>query len=71
MVKEPRCPYCVLNDDFMLMSATRRGGRFVCVKCGHVAIPGDKIFQCLCSHCDAMRAFRPAKPRWWSVPKVS
>ena len=70
MVKEPRCPYCVLIDDFMLMSATR-DGRFMCVKCGHVAIPGDKIFQCLCRHCNAMRAFMPAKPRWWSVPKVS
>jgi hypothetical protein len=28
MVKESRCPYCVL-------------------KCGDVAIPGAKIFQCL------------------------
>jgi len=65
MVKEPRCPYCVLIDDFMLMSATK-DGRFVCVKCGHVAIPGDRIFQYLCSHCDAT-----AKSRWWTVPKVS
>jgi len=70
MVKEPRCPYCVLLDDFVLMSATR-DSRFVCVKCGHVAIPGDRIFQCLCSHCEAMRAFRPAKSRWWSELRVS
>jgi hypothetical protein len=70
MVKEPHCPYCVVIDDFMLMSATG-DGRFVCVKCGHVAVPGDKIFQCLCSHCEAIRSFSPAKSRWWSVPRVS
>ena len=70
MVKEPRCPYCVLIDDFMLMSVTK-DGRFVCVKCGHVAIPEDKVFQCLCSHCRAMREFKPARSRWWSVQQAS
>jgi hypothetical protein len=70
MVTEPRCPYCVLSDGFRRMSATSEG-RFVCVKCGHVTLPGDKIFQCLCSHCESMRAFRPATSPWWSVPKVS
>ena len=70
MVKEPRCPYCVLIDDFMLMSVTK-DGRFVCVKCGHVAIPEDKVFQCLCSHCGAMREFKPARSRWWSVQQAS
>ncbi len=65
MVKEPRCPYCVWIDGFMLMNATG-DGHFVCAKCGHVAIPGDRIFQCLCSHCEAMRAFRPTNTQLWS-----
>jgi DNA-directed RNA polymerase subunit RPC12/RpoP len=68
MVKEPRCPYCVLIDDFMLLSPTG-DGLFVCVKCGHVAIPENKLFQCFCRHCSAMRAFEPAKPQSWSVQK--
>jgi hypothetical protein len=65
-----RCPYCVLIDDFMLMSATL-DGRFVCMKCGHVTIPGDNISECPCLHCEAMRAFLPAWSQWWSVPKES
>ena len=70
MVKEPRCPYCVLSDDFMPMRATG-DGCFACVKCGHVAIPDNKVFQCLCTHCGAMRAFKPAGSRWWSEQRVS
>jgi len=68
MVKEPRCPYCVLIDHFMLLSPTG-GGRFECVKCGHIAFPENKVFQCVCCHCNAMRAFEPAKPRFWPVQK--
>jgi hypothetical protein len=39
------------------------------VKCGHIAFPENKVFQCVCSHCSAMRAFEPAKPRFWPVQK--
>ena len=68
MVEEPRCPYCVLIDHFMLLNPTG-DGRFACMKCGHITFPENKAFQCLCSHCSAMRAFEPAKPRFWSVQK--
>jgi len=68
MVEEPRCPYCVSIDHFMLLSPTG-DGRFVCMKCGHVAFPEDKVFQCLCCHCCAMRAFEPANSRFWSAQK--
>ena len=43
MVEEPRCPYCVLIDHFMLLRPSG-DGRFECMKCGHVAIPEDKPF---------------------------
>jgi hypothetical protein len=69
MVEAPRCPYCVLIDHFMLLSPTG-DGRFVCTKCEHVTFPENRGFQCHCSHCRAMRAFEPAKPRFWSVQKI-
>jgi hypothetical protein len=68
MVEEPRCPYCVLIDQFMLLSPTG-DVRFVCMKCGHAAFPENKVFQWLCCHGSAMRAFEPAKPRLWSTQK--
>ena len=43
MVEAPRCPYCALIDHFMLLSPTG-DGRFVCMKCGHVAFPENKVF---------------------------
>jgi hypothetical protein len=68
MVEEPRCPYCVSIDHFMPLDPTG-DGRYVCMKCGHVAFPENKVFQCLCRHCSAMRAFEPAKQRFWSMQK--
>jgi hypothetical protein len=58
MVKVPRCPYYVQLDHFMLMSPTADHS-YVCVKCGHVVIPANKVFQCPCGHCEQMRAFVP------------
>jgi hypothetical protein len=67
MVKIPRCPYCVRLDHFMLMSTTGNG-KYVCAKCGHVAVPENKVFQCMCGHCEEMRAFAPFKSRnRWSA----
>jgi hypothetical protein len=68
MVEAPRCPYCVLMNHFMPLNPTG-DGRFVCRKCGHVGFPGNKVFQCLCGHCSAMRAFESLKSRFWSVQK--
>jgi len=62
-----RCPYCVQSDleAFMPMVATD-GGTCLCLRCGHVAIPGNKSFRCLCTHCHAKEAFVPkeAQIRW-------
>jgi ribosomal protein S27AE len=33
-----KSPYCISGDEFSPM-ATFSGGRFVCGKCGHLAIP--------------------------------
>ena len=50
-----RCPYCVSGDEFRLMTAVA-DGRFVCGKCGHLAIPGDNNFACACRKCFELRA---------------
>ena len=59
-----RCPYCVQIDlqDFMPMIAADVGTR-VCMQCGHVAVPGNNAFRCLCGHCKAKEAFGPNKAR--------
>lgn len=64
MVNIPRCPYCVRVDHFMLMSAAP-DERYVCVNCGHIAIPDNKLFHCPCRHCEQMRAFVPFNSRNW------
>src|SRR6266545_7465445 len=40
-----RCPYCVSGDHFRPMTADGTG-RYVCAKCGHLAVPGDQNFVC-------------------------
>ena len=50
-----RCPYCVSGDEFMPMTAVA-DGRFVCGKCGHLAIPSDENFRCACRKCFELRA---------------
>lgn len=47
--KVVRCPYCVLRDNFREMFELNQ--RFVCRKCGHVAIPADPEFKCPCRKC--------------------
>jgi hypothetical protein len=67
MVRTPRCPYCVSFDQFMPMNAVSDES-YLCDKCGHIAIPDSKIFQCPCNHCEQMRAFAPFRPRRsWSA----
>jgi len=54
-----RCPFCVLFDDFLRMNI--HGGKYVCWKCGHIAMPESKDFRCTCDHCVALDAFNPHK----------
>jgi hypothetical protein len=49
-----RCPYCVLGDEFRPMAGAG-SGRFVCAKCGHLAVPDDQNFACHCRKCDELR----------------
>jgi len=55
-----RCPYCVQVDleDFLPMITAGSETR-VCLRCGHVAIPGVEVFRCLCTHCHEKEAFAP------------
>lgn len=54
-MKNPmRCPYCEVDNEFKAM-VTHNGGRFLCVKCGHVARPEDRAFKCHCLKCQELR----------------
>ena len=44
------CPYCVLCDQARLM-LPRPGGWFICLQCGHTAIPDKPEFKCFCLNC--------------------
>jgi hypothetical protein len=45
-----RCPYCVLGGDFEPM-LPRPEGWFLCLECGHTAIPEKPDFKCSCRKC--------------------
>jgi hypothetical protein len=55
-----RCPYCVSGDEFKPMAALSGDGRFVCRQCGHLAIPSNKSFECVCRKCSSYRHSMPA-----------
>ena len=50
-----RCPYCISGDEFTPMVAVA-DGRYMCGKCGHLAIPKDETFRCACRKCFELRA---------------
>jgi DNA-directed RNA polymerase subunit RPC12/RpoP len=49
-----RCPYCLEGEEFKPM-ADNANGRFMCAKCGHLAIPDQRDFRCFCWHCSELR----------------
>ena len=53
MVEIVRCPYCVLENEFRPMLPMAQG-KYGCASCGHLAVPGDATFQCLCVRCAPM-----------------
>jgi DNA-directed RNA polymerase subunit RPC12/RpoP len=63
-----RCPYCVAFDLSAFMPMVDGGsGVYICTKCGHLAIPGDKSAHCRCRRCVAKEAFTPDRGRvWWT-----
>jgi predicted RNA-binding Zn-ribbon protein involved in translation (DUF1610 family) len=52
-----RCPYCVDGMHFRAMRQTPLE-RYVCDNCGHMVIPGDSQFACICQKC---RQLKPAR----------
>jgi hypothetical protein len=48
-----RCPYCVEDKQFKPMKAIADEERFLCLNCGHVAVPGIPSYRCTCSKCAA------------------
>lgn len=45
-----RCPYCVLDSEFRPMYRKSKK-TFVCVSCGHTAVPEEPRSKCSCSRC--------------------
>lgn len=43
--KKPRCPYCILGDEFREMRVLDNG-RQICEHCGHIIFPEDRAFLC-------------------------
>jgi len=52
-----RCPYCALGVQFRPMVA-HLDGRYICDKCGHLALPRDANFRCSCQKCVALQSSR-------------
>lgn len=48
--KEPRCPYCIAEEQFFPMTVLSNG-RLICKNCGHIVFPGDTAFKCPCQKC--------------------
>ena len=46
-----RCPYCVEDGNFKLMTEGKNGEWYKCDRCGHVVMPRNKLFQCPCLKC--------------------
>jgi len=49
-----RCPYCAEDHTFKAMFRHHAGDWFICVKCGHLALPSSPFFQCTCGKCVAL-----------------
>jgi hypothetical protein len=45
-----RCPYCRVGGEFKPMTLNPNGA-FMCQKCGHLTIPDQPDFKCLCWRC--------------------
>jgi hypothetical protein len=54
MVDIVRCPYCVLADNFRPM-LPKADGLFVCQKCGHAVVRGNRDFKCSCQKCQGLK----------------
>lgn len=48
--KPHRCPYCAVDDEFLLMKTLSSGG-LICESCGHIVFVDDLSFRCPCRKC--------------------
>jgi len=46
-----RCPYCVDDGEFKVMSANDYGDWLICARCGHLVVVEDPEFECTCAKC--------------------
>lgn len=58
-----RCPYCVDDQVFKSMFRHHSGDWFICVQCGHLALPANPLFQCTCGKCVALTGHLQSKFR--------
>ena len=53
-----RCPYCLEDQTLRAMSRHYTGDWFICVACGHLALPANPFFQCTCGKCVLLMALQ-------------
>ncbi len=51
---EIRCPYCVVDANFRLMTRQSGGDWYFCDGCGHLALPSSPFYHCTCGKCASL-----------------
>jgi hypothetical protein len=46
-----RCPYCVEAGNFKAMVTPESGEGHICNHCGHIVLPSNPQFECVCDKC--------------------
>jgi len=46
-----RCPYCIEEGDFKVMTVRAAGRWLYCANCGHTTLSDYPAFQCECQNC--------------------
>lgn len=65
-----RCPYCIDREQFRIMIAQEPGERFACEGCGHVAVPENLSFACVCEKCRAVYSMDNIQRRAARAPSL-
>ncbi len=51
-----RCPYCVEDGQFRVMSVQAGNDWYLCPTCGHLALPSSRLFDCTCGRCVKLKS---------------